>query len=123
MTGAGAIAFACAPARTLSNKTTRKHNDMYGLIGKITAKAGQRDSLIKILLDGVADMPGCLSYIVAKDSKNDDVIWVTEVWDNKESHQASLSLPSVKEAISQGRPLIEEFGTQTEMEPVGGHGL
>lgn len=96
---------------------------MYGLIGKITAKADQRDELIKTLLEGVADMPGCLSYIVSKDLEDDDVIWITEVWDSKESHQASLSLPSVQEAISQGRPLIEEFGKQTEIEPVGGHGL
>ncbi len=96
---------------------------MYGVTGKITAKAGQRNALIKILIEGVADMPGCLSYIVSKDSVNEDVIWVTEVWDSKESHQASLSLPSVKEAISQGRSLIEELGKQIEMEPVGGHGL
>jgi len=96
---------------------------MYGLIGKIIAKAGQRDTLIKILLEGSSDMPGCLSYIVSKDSEEEDAIWVTEVWDSKESHQASLSLPSVKEAISQGRPMIEGFGMQAEMEPAGGHGL
>lgn len=124
MAGAGTLSLACAPVKILSaNKTTTKHNDMYGLIGKIIAKAGQRDTLIKILLEGSDDMPGCLSYIVSKDSEEEDAIWVTEVWDSKESHQASLTLPSVKEAISQGRPLIEGFGMQTEMEPAGGHGL
>lgn len=96
---------------------------MYGLIGKITAKDGQRDELIKILLEGTTDMPGCLSYIISKDLKNDNAIWVTEVWDSKESHKSSLSLPSVKEAISRGRPLIAEFGEQIETEPAGGHGL
>lgn len=96
---------------------------MYGLIGKITAQAGRRDDLIDILLDGIADMPGCLSYIISKDIENDNVIRITEVWDSKERHQASLSLPSVQDAISQGRPLIDEFGEQIEIEPVGGHGL
>lgn len=96
---------------------------MYGLIGKITAKAGRRDELIKYLLEGTADMPGCLSYIISKDSKDEHSIWVTEVWDSKESHKASLSLPSVKEAITKGRPLIAEFSEQIETEPVGGHGL
>lgn len=124
MAGAGTLSLVCVPAMTLSaNKTTTKHNAMYGLIGKIIAKAGQRDTLIKILLEGSSDMPGCLSYIVSKDSEEEDAIWVTEVWDSKESHQASLSLPSVKEAISQGRPMIEGFGMQAEMEPAGGHGL
>ena len=96
---------------------------MHGLIGNITAIAGQRDNLIEILLNGIKNMPGCLSYIVSKDSENDDLIWITEVWDNKESHQASISLPSVREAISKGRPLIKEFGNQKILEPVGGHGL
>ena len=38
---------------------------MFGLIGKMTAVAGQRDALAEILLEGTASMPGCLSYIVA----------------------------------------------------------
>ena len=96
---------------------------MYGLIGKITAQSGQRDALIQILLEGVSGMPGCLSYIVSKDPGNEDDIWVTEAWDSRESHKASLSLPTVQEAIAKGRPLIAEFTTMAETEPVGGHGL
>ncbi len=96
---------------------------MYGLIGKISASAGQRDALITILLEGVASMPGCLSYIVAKDPNNADAIWVTEVWDSQASHKASLSLPSVQQAIARGKPLIASFDQHTETLPVGGHGL
>lgn len=94
---------------------------MYGLIGKISAIEGQRDALIAILLEGVAGMPGCLSYIVAKDNADENGIWVTEVWENRESHEASLSLPSVQKAITRGRPLIEGFGERFETTPVGGH--
>lgn len=96
---------------------------MYGLIGKMTAVAGQRDALIAILLEGVADMPGCLSYVVAKDPSDANAIWITEVWDSQESHKASLSLPAVREAITRGKPLIASFGDSTVTEPVGGHGL
>lgn len=96
---------------------------MYGLIGKMTAVAGKRDELISILLEGVAGMPGCLSYVVAKDPAEADAIWITEVWDSQESHKASLSLPSVKQAITRGRPLIAGFSNNTTTEPVGGHGL
>ena len=96
---------------------------MYGLIGSAMAVEGKRDELIKILLDGVNDMPGCLSYIVAKDPKDANGIWITEVWDSKESHAASLELPSVKAAIAKGRPLIAKFGSYNETEPVDGHGL
>ena len=40
-------------------------------------------------------MPGCLSYVVSKDSRDETTIWVTEVWESKQSHDVSLSLPSV----------------------------
>jgi quinol monooxygenase YgiN len=96
---------------------------MYGLIGKATAVAGKRDELIAILLDGVSGMPGCLSYVVAKDPTDENAIWITEVWNSQESHTASLSLPSVREAIAKGRPLIASFGDGVVTEPVGGHGL
>lgn len=96
---------------------------MYGLIGKMSAMTGQRDALIAILLEGVACMPGCLSYVVAKDRSNEDAIWVTEVWDSQASHKASLSLPSVQQAIARGKPLIASFDQHVETLPVGGHGL
>ena len=96
---------------------------MYGLIGKMTTAPGQRDALVAILLKGTVDMPGCLSYVVATDPADADAIWVTEVWDSKASHEASLSLPSVRQAIAKGRPLIAGFGERTVTEPVGGQGL
>jgi quinol monooxygenase YgiN len=96
---------------------------MYGLIGRMTAVVGQRDALLAILLESVGDMPGCFSYVVAKDPADADAIWITEVWDNKESHGASLSLPAVKQAIARARPLIAGFDSHVVTEPVGGHGL
>ena len=96
---------------------------MYGLIGSLTAVPGRRDDLIAILSDAVSNMPGCLSYIIARDSSDETTIWVTEVWDSKESHDASLSLPSVTKAISAARPMISAFGSQVITTPVGGYGL
>lgn len=96
---------------------------MYGLIGKMIAVAGQRDALVAILLAGVADMPGCLSYIIARDPADANALWITEVWDSEASHQASLALPAVKSAIAKGRPLIASFAEHIVTAPVGGHGL
>jgi len=95
---------------------------MYGLIGKMTAAEGKRDELIKILTAN-SSMPGCLSYIVAKDPADANAIWITEVWDSKESHAASLKLPAVQAAIAKGRPMITGFSDSHETQPVGGIGL
>ena len=96
---------------------------MYGLIGSATAVEGKRDELIKILLEGVNDMPGCLSYIVAKDMADADALWITEVWTDKASHAASLKLPAVQAAIAKARPIIAGFGHRFETVPIGGVGL
>jgi quinol monooxygenase YgiN len=96
---------------------------MYGLIGKMTAVTGQGDALAAVLLEGTQAMPGCLSYVIARDSVEPDALWITEVWDSPGSHQASLALPGVKAAIAKGRPLIAGFSNRVETLPLGGHGL
>lgn len=96
---------------------------VYGLIGKMLSHPGQRDALIDILLADVSTMPGCHSYIIARDPSDANALWITEVWDSKASHAASLQLPSVQQAIARGRPMIAGFGEHIETEPVGGHGL
>jgi quinol monooxygenase YgiN len=115
-----ALAFTTiCPAQT----QTTGHNNMYGLISKLAAIPGQRDTLIAILIEGVSGMPGCLSYVVAKDATESDSIWITEVWDKQESHEASLKMPSVQKAIGLGKPLISGFRERFVSQPVGGFGL
>lgn len=96
---------------------------MYGLIGRIRAVPGQRDALTEILVTGVAGMPGCLSYVVARDPDDPDALWITEVWESEASHKASLSLPAIQQVIARGRPLIAGFAERFVTQPVGGHGL
>ncbi|HEX8723918.1 MAG TPA: putative quinol monooxygenase [Gemmatimonadaceae bacterium] len=96
---------------------------MYGLVGKLLTVPGKRDELVAILLGGTGGMPGCVSYVIAKDATNPDAVWVTEVWESKEAHAHSLMLPAVRDAIARGKPLIAGFGERFETQPVGGTGL
>ena len=96
---------------------------MYGIIGKLIAEDNKRDELIDILLSGTRDMPGCLSYVIARDANDQNALWITEVWDGENSHKACLSLESVQQAITAGKPLIAGFDERFETTPVGGHGL
>ena len=91
---------------------------MYGMIAKITAVAGKRDEFIEILTKGTSQMPGCLSYIVAKDSRDTNVVWVTEVWDSTASHDASFTLPKVKTAILEAKSLVAAFDRVAITTPV-----
>lgn len=100
----------------------KESKTMYGLIGQMKAAPGKRDELVAILSESAEGMPGCLSYIVAKDAADPDALWITEVWTDKDSHAASLKLPSVQAAIARARPIFAGFGHRFETVPVGGVG-
>ena len=68
-------------------------------------------------------MPGCRSYVLALDGADEDALWITEVWDDQASHDASLSIRSVQQTISRAGPLIAGFGTRIVTTPLGGIGL
>jgi quinol monooxygenase YgiN len=96
---------------------------LYGLIAKLTSVPNKREELMAILIEGTREMPGCFSYVVAKDAADENTIWVTEIWDNVTSHDASFSLPAVKNCIAQGKHLIAGFERIAATNPIGGVGL
>ena len=102
---------------------SQEGSNMWGMIAKITVLPGKRDDMIGVLRGSAAHMPGCLSYIVAKDAADENVMWVTEVWDSMASHDASLSLPQVKEAIPRGKAVVANFEKIAVTAPVWGVGL
>lgn len=93
---------------------------MYGLIAKLTAVLGKRDALIKVLTEGTRSMPGCRSYILAKDAAEENTVWVTEIWDSQASHDASFTLPAVKDSLAQAKALVASFEKVAVTNPVGG---
>lgn len=92
---------------------------MYGLIGRMLAAPGQREALLDIMVEGVGTMPGCLSYIIARDPASENGVWITEVWESRDAHMASLQLPQVQAVIARARPLIAGFAERFETEPLG----
>ena len=111
---AAALAASAVPA------TAQDAAPRYGLIGQMLGQSGKRDELVAILTAGTGAMPGCLSYVVALDAANPDAIWITEVWDSRESHAASLKLPAVRAAIAKARPIIAGIPQHFETVPVAG---
>jgi quinol monooxygenase YgiN len=65
---------------------------------------------------------GCRLYVVGVSDTDDDTIWVTEVWESKEKHDASLQLPEAKATISKAMSLLTGEFTRQELTVVGGLG-
>jgi quinol monooxygenase YgiN len=72
---------------------------VFGVYTKITTNSGKRQQLLNILLLAAKEMEiidACKLYLVNESATEEETIWITEVWDDKEHHIASLSLEKVK---------------------------
>lgn len=97
----------------------------YGLSGSFKMHPGKRDAVVKLLLRDVEALKavGCHLYVVGVSDEHPDTIWVTEVWETREAHRASLQLPSVQQAIKEAMPMIKGDFEQVHTLVVGGLGV
>lgn len=97
----------------------------FAMYGKMTAQPGKRDELARLLLESEAalqEMEGCLLYILNESEDEPDVLWVTELWESAEAHDASLRNEKVLALIQRCRPLIAGVSS-VPVRPIGGKGL
>ena len=97
----------------------------FGYIGSMKVKPGHRAEGAAVLVSGSEGLraAGCELYVVTESATDEDTIWVTEVWQSKEHHDASLQLPEVTAAIGQVMPLLTGEFTQQPTRVLGGLGL
>ncbi|MFD9125056.1 putative quinol monooxygenase [Kitasatospora sp. NPDC059571] len=97
----------------------------YGYIGSMRVRPGHRDEVVDILLGGADGLraAGCHLYVVNVSETDPDIIWVTEVWESKEHHDASLKLPETAAAIRTAMPLLTGEFTAQELTVAGGLGV
>lgn len=72
------------------------------------AKPGYRDDVVAILSrpNLGSDDIGCLLYEVGVNDEQPDTVFVMELWESQEAHQASLQLDSVRAAIAEAMPYL-----------------
>nr|WP_232049976.1 antibiotic biosynthesis monooxygenase [Actinoplanes sp. OR16] len=89
------------------------------------AKSGQRDEVVKILLSGAGGLraAGAHIYVVGVADTDDQTIFVNEVWESKEHHDASLRLPETRAAIATAMPMLTGEFSSSEATIVGGLGV
>lgn len=95
----------------------------YGIIGKLTAMQGERETLLSILLEAATAMEqeaACEAYRVSV-SLDDGAIIVYEVWASEDAHQQSLALPVTKRLIDQAKPILASVERLVTFEPKGKH--
>lgn len=99
---------------------------MYLLHGKLTAKKDRKRPLQNSTQASelVAGAAGCRLYVISNDEQDPQQVYVTEIWDDKTAHDASLQMPEVRQLIQQAMPLLDGMPTGgQELTILGGHGV
>lgn len=97
----------------------------FAMFGKLTAVPGKRQELAAMMLssgDTLSGMEGCIYYIIHEAEEEPDVLWITELWESREAHAASLQNEQVRELIGRCRHLIADAGG-IKVKPLGGVGF
>ena len=79
--------------------------ERFGVIAHLTSQAGKRDAMIGALT-GLIGMKGNISFVIAKDGKNENGIYITEIWESKEAHDAALGTDQFKAAFGKAAPMM-----------------
>jgi len=97
----------------------------YGYVNSMKTRPGHRDEVAAILTSGADGLraAGCRLYVVGLDAADDVTIWVSEVWESKDHHDASLQLPETRAAIARAMPLLTGEFSSRETIIAGGLGV
>ena len=95
---------------------------------RFTAQPGQGEELARLLLraaDSLRDTPGCELYVVNRSAADPDQIWVTELWLDQHSLDASLERLGTEDGkaqIAAVTALLAGSPERVDLQPLGGVG-
>ena len=77
-------------------------------VGALGVKPGHRDDVVAILTRSKPELraSGCLLYEVGVNDESPDTVFVCELWESPQAHQASLQQAGVRAAIEEAMPLL-----------------
>lgn len=81
----------------------------FGMQAVLIAAEGKGDELANFMLEAsqaVSKMDGCILYLVQQSLTDNSKVLITELWDNKESHAASLTNETIRVIIMKAKPII-----------------
>lgn len=95
---------------------------------KFTAQPGRGDELATLLLqaaDSLRDVAGCELYVINRAKAHPEVVWVTELWLDQASLDASLEqlrTDAGKARVSEITALLTQPPELIDLDPLGGVG-
>ncbi|WP_019927510.1 putative quinol monooxygenase [Nocardia sp. BMG111209] len=93
--------------------------NMFSVYGRMTALPGRRDELVTVLHEGFragGDDSGLIVYSINAALDDPDTIWLTQLWTDKDAHDATTRSEPVAAVSQRVPPLLAR-------QPEGFYGL
>ena len=97
-----------------------------GVAAKLTAAAGKRDELVSAmgeLVKAVDDEPGTLVYVMLTDTKDEDVVWFFELYEDEDAMKAHSRSDTMKAVGGKLGGLVGGAPELHVLTPVAGKGV
>lgn len=98
----------------------------YSYYGSLSCDEENRKELLAYLLEAAKEMeavPECHLYLVATDPHEKETVYVYEVWDSPEAHNASLEMKVFRDLIAKAQPIITGMDNYPSLKIHGGKGM
>jgi quinol monooxygenase YgiN len=79
--------------------------------------------IMKQAVERVRQAPGCILYLVSVTPEEPDAVFVTEVWQSQEAHDASPQDEQTRALIARARPLLGCSPEGFEITPLAAVGI
>jgi quinol monooxygenase YgiN len=101
-------------------------DEPFGMQVRFSALPGKGHEFVALLRESaieLGDFEACLLYLISQEADDPDVVWVSEVWVDNDSHAASLEHPHVRAVIARALPLLTGPPEALHLVPAGGKGI
>lgn len=96
-------------------------SSQHGFHATITAKPGQGDALVALLLSAPSlASDDCLVFLVGRSASNPDQVFVTEGWVSQEAHGRFFGSDIAQAYTARFVPLVDGDSVYLDEIPVGG---
>ena len=118
---ASAVAITSSPAAAAADTARLARSVTHGFHATMTARPGQGDALIALLLRAPAfGIPDCPVFLIGRSASEPDKIFVTEGWTSQAAHARFFSSEAAQGYVAELIPLVAGEAVYLDEVVVGG---
>lgn len=93
---------------------------IYGALEAVEGKFEELKGYLFEAAEKMKEVETCYCYVVGENADYPNHVFILEIWQDEEAHQASLQMEVFQELISKARPIIKDMKDYPDATLLGG---